>query len=198
MIPPPTAGTPDGEEVLLAARAAELARPLDDLAEAQTVDLIPFIAAGQAYAVPAAAVREVRRLQVLARLPRAPASLLGVTRVRSTVVPVFDLPRLLELGGPVAAAPASWVLVLDVRDQPVLGLAAESVDGVQPYRLADIAPSSGGDTRAALGVTPQGVVVLEPDALLAAPAVFAAPTPADVSQQLHTPTDGQDPQRGTS
>lgn len=195
-----TAAGSDGrthrDEAVLEARAAELARAPDEGTEERSIDVIPFSVGGQSYAVPAAGVREVRRLEAIARIPLAPASLVGVTRVRSTIVPVFDLPALLGLDQGGVTAGSEWVLVLGGSDEPPLGVAAESVDGIQAQAVGDIVQTGAGETPAALGVTVDGVIVLDSDALLNRPAVFEAPATTQVWQGVEPTSDRDEPQRG--
>ena len=173
--PLPSEGAAD-EAAVLKARAALLARRADDTSETRTVAVIPFIVGGQAYGVPALDVREVRRIHAMARLPQAPRGLLGVTRVRSSVVAVFDVPQLLNLATETSAADPEWVIVLESGGRSPLGLAVEVVDGVQQQAIDDIVSPVTGQVPGSLGITPQGTIVLDSDALLDAPPMFASPT----------------------
>lgn len=181
------------EEAVLRARAAALAQPNVEDAGQDIVSLIPFRVAGQPYAVPVDGVRQVRRLTGIGRLPRSPASLLGITRIHSTVVPVFDLPALLGVASG-ANEEVAWVLVLGDADRPELGIAAQAVDGVRSLSLSAIVEPVGAaqERIGTWGVTPDGVTVLDVPALLAAPPVFAtgqiqaAVAPADRSAEPAT------------
>lgn len=184
----------DGSAVLRA-RAAVLAQHDDQDARADVVEVIPFSVGGRLYAVAANLVLQVRRLTGVARLPASPASLLGITRIHSTVVPLFDLSAL--LGGTVGAGEqGEWVLVLGDEDHPDLGIAATSVDGIRAVPRDDIVDTAGvaPETVGLWGVTPGGLSVIDAGALLAAPPVFA-------TQALqNAPTEGLGsspaPQRG--
>ncbi|MCR0981492.1 chemotaxis protein CheW [Roseomonas populi] len=79
--------------------------------------------AGEAYALPAPAVREVLRPVPLTRVPHAPPGLLGLASLRGAVLPVLSLARLLGRDEP-APSPAARVVV---AEDPPLGLLVEEV-----------------------------------------------------------------------
>ncbi len=83
------------------------------------------------YALAIAGVREVRELGDVARVPGAPASVLGVTNVRGEVLPVLALADLLGLAGDVQAR--RIVVVEDAGRRA--GLAVDE--------LVDVAPLAG-------------------------------------------------------
>lgn len=164
--------TSDEDAAVLRARAAVLAVPPPDDERAKDA-VLTFRVGTQRYGIDAASVREVRPATAIARLPHAPETLLGMTRVRSGVMPLFDLPRLLGNHGEAAAA-ANWVIVVDDGRAPALGLAADAVEGVA---LLDIdalqpAPATTGDTNCARGVLPDGLHMLDAAALLALPPAY--------------------------
>lgn len=67
-------------------------------------------AAAEQYAIPAGAVREVARTEVVTQVPGAPPAVLGITNVRGRVLPVVDLPALLGLSRDRGAPPARIVI----------------------------------------------------------------------------------------
>lgn len=160
---------------VLEARAADLARPVDDDRTHDVVEVISFGVGGHDYAVPVPGVREVQRLHVVVRVPQSPPSLLGVTRVRSTILPVFDLAMLLGVGAAAPSAEMKWVLVLDASDRAPLAVAADWVDGVRPQATAEIFARDADQHPGSLGITPAGVIVLDTSALLEIPPVFGEP-----------------------
>ena len=93
-----------------------------------------FRVAGRAYACPVSAVREVVPLDRLARLPGAPASILGLINVRGSIVTVVNAAALLHPNA--AARPLSMVLVVDVGARGV-GLAVERVADVRALRAEE-------------------------------------------------------------
>lgn len=84
-------------------------------------------AGGARVALAASGVAEVIRAPRITRVPNGPSSLLGVTHLRGTILPVVSLSRLLAAGG--SAGGAERVVVL--RRDPRIGLAVDSVETLQ-------------------------------------------------------------------
>ncbi|AQR72820.1 chemotaxis protein CheW [Sphingomonas sp. LM7] len=76
---------------------------------------------GQRFAVPSGIVREVARLPRLARVPHAPAALMGLANIRGAVVPVLSLATLVERHS------TGERRVVIVNDGEVVGLAVDDV-----------------------------------------------------------------------
>src|ERR1700679_4065160 len=72
---------------------------------------LTFKSEGRFYALPAASVSEVARMPMLARVPQAPRSLLGLANLRGSVVPVASVRALLGRED-VATTHASRLVVL--------------------------------------------------------------------------------------
>ncbi len=128
---------------------------------------VVFRAAGERFALPLSAVREVVVPQPpFARVPRASEAVRGVMNLRGRVVAVVELAQLLGCP-PDALAPAQGhVLILD-RDRRGLGLLVSSVLGVD--FLADgscaEAPEPGGVACGVAQVAGGAVTLLDADAL---------------------------------
>ncbi len=92
------------------------------------MNLAVFEARGQHYALDVSQVREIVRFQPITPLPMAPTLIEGVVDLRSAVIPVIDLGRLL---GGIATLPTerSRIVVLDC-DGLVLGLCVEAATDV--------------------------------------------------------------------
>ena len=166
---PATAGAAD-DRALLRQRARELARPADESAAAG-LELLEFRLAGERYAVAASAVDEVISLQQLTPLPGLPDFLTGIVNVRGRIVAALDLRGLLGLRASGLADVHDLVLVHGHGLE--LGLLADTVIGVHaivPESL-QAAPASddGARNECVSGVTPDGLVVLDLDRLLADP-----------------------------
>jgi purine-binding chemotaxis protein CheW len=73
---------------------------------------LTFKSEGHFYALPAASVSEVARMPMLARVPQAPRSLLGLANLRGSVVPVASVRALLGRED-VATTHASRLIVLE-------------------------------------------------------------------------------------
>jgi purine-binding chemotaxis protein CheW len=128
------------------------------------------------FAVPVENVQEILDLAPVARLPQAPACVVGIIDVRGKAYPVVDLR--IKLGLPQAEpTPATRILVLrpsDTASIPALGVIADRVFEVTALDSApEPAPSTGGRWRgeAIAGIGRRNgnfVVVLDIAALLAA------------------------------
>ncbi|HEY0835443.1 MAG TPA: chemotaxis protein CheW [Azospirillum sp.] len=95
----------------------------------------------EVFALPVEVVQEILDPRPIARLPQAPAHLLGMIDVRGRGVPVIDLRG--KLGLPPASGEATRILVLDLpvdgRDL-VLGLVADRVFEVTALDEDRLAP----------------------------------------------------------
>ncbi|WP_207553574.1 chemotaxis protein CheW, partial [Teichococcus deserti] len=92
--------------------------------------LLVFAAGGARHGLPAGQVAELARPGPLTRVPRAPASLLGLTHRRGAVLPVLSLPALLAPGAAPPAGPAARLLVLE--GAMPCALLVGSVEGLAP------------------------------------------------------------------
>ena len=73
---------------------------------------LKFYLGGHAFAVPLSLLSEVLRPPPIARVPLAPACLLGLANLRGTVLPVLDIRPSLNL--PALASPSARILVLNL------------------------------------------------------------------------------------
>lgn len=96
-------------------------------------------AGGARVALAASGVAEVIRAPRITRVPNGPPSLLGVTHLRGTILPVVSLSRLLATENP--AGGAERVVVL--RRDPKIGLAVDSVEALQAIEGDGPAPADG-------------------------------------------------------
>lgn len=92
------------------------------------VNLAVFEVQGRHYALDVSQVREIVRFQPVTPLPMAPTLIEGVIDLRSSVIPVIDLGRLLG-GDRVDATERARIVVLDC-DGLVLGLCVEAATDV--------------------------------------------------------------------
>jgi chemotaxis signal transduction protein len=164
---------------VLAARAAELARPLDPDQEDE-VDLLVLVVGRLHVALPVAAVRAVRAPGPVAQVPAGAGALVGMIAEQGEALPVGGLATLLGL--PFAAATdQQWVVVLDHPTAPV-GLLADRAVDIVSVRHADITSTAepGGLTT---GLLADGTVLLDPSAVLHDPRLAVAPS--DPTKELH-------------
>jgi purine-binding chemotaxis protein CheW len=115
----------------LAERARLLAQP-PALAGYARVAAVALDAGGERYAVVGGALLRVERAPAPARLPGAPAFVLGVVPLAGRPLALVDLPALLGGGAP-RATPAAWAVVLG-GGRAALAVAADAV------ALAEVAP----------------------------------------------------------
>lgn len=124
------------EEELLRKRARAYAKPLVTEVEPSR-DAVVFIRGGAKYACPLSALREIRTLGKLCRMPLASAIVPGAVHVRGEIVSVHDLAAFLSESVEIAAD-ASLLVVEDQGDR--LALVADEVIGVDVYHLSALRP----------------------------------------------------------
>lgn len=100
------------------------------------VNLAVFEAMGQHYALDVSQVREIVRYQPATPLPMAPTLIEGVVDLRSAVVPVIDLGRLLG-GARIEASDKARIVILDC-DGLVLGLCVEAATDVLSLEVTNL------------------------------------------------------------
>jgi purine-binding chemotaxis protein CheW len=151
---------------LLQERAAALAQPLAEVLTAGGVDLVVMsVAGGRRYAVEARYVRQAVRVEDVARLPVSGSALIGLTTVRGEVVPLADLAALLDLAAADLARPLA--VVLEGGPSPV-GLLVDGVLSAEERGAHDVHSrhTDSDERRLEVGVTTEGIVVLDGSALL--------------------------------
>lgn len=158
----------DKDAWVLAARAAALAQPLE-AADRRADDRIAVLVSvsGQRVAIAADDVAEVLVPSPLTRLPGA-GRLIGVRNVRGRLVPIALLADLL---GVASSRPPSdaWTVVLADADSPV-GLLVDAAEGLISLHGDMItAPADHQERSIVLGVTHDGVFVLDARRVLAHP-----------------------------
>ena len=120
--------------------AATAALADDDLGEAK--QFLTFVLDGEEYGVEILRVQEIKGWEGVTRVPHTPHSLLGVTNLRGTVVPVIDLRA--RFGMPrVEFSSANVVIVFRVafgRSEKTVGIVVDGVSEVYDFRAGDIRP----------------------------------------------------------
>ena len=165
------------EEQLLAARAAELAKPLEEEADAGTVDLLVVMVGGQQVALRLQDVRGVRPPGPVTLVPRTAEALAGVVGGYGEVLPVAALGTLLGLA-PALPPEQQWVVALDDAAAP-LGVLADVAVDIIPVGPDDLIPPSDSASLVA-ALLPDGTIVLDTAALLSDPrASFSPPDPTE-------------------
>jgi len=99
-------------------------------------DVLTFSLNGERFRLPSGQIMEILRPRPVTRVPNAPPSLLGVSNLRGSVLPVISLARLLGLAA-APATPTTRVVVVDTG-RPV-GIVVDQVFGLaKPAQERDI------------------------------------------------------------
>jgi purine-binding chemotaxis protein CheW len=160
---------PEREAALLDERARALARPLHRQARAgPLLELVHFRSGEQEYALETRFVLEVLRApEQLVPLPGAPEVLRGLTLLHGEVLAVVELAPLFGRAAPTTHGP---VLVVG-SGRPELGLRADVVEEVLVISRDTLLPpptAIGSRERTLVsGISREGIIVLEGEALLA-------------------------------
>ena len=88
-----------------------------------------FKVAGERLALPARDVAEIIRPRAVTRVPHGPPSLIGVTNLRGTVLPIISLARLL---GHDAAAPSPGARIVVMATGAAVGLLVDEISALTP------------------------------------------------------------------
>ena len=141
---------------------------------------VTFTLAGEAYALPVAAIQEILRVGTITRVPDAPYPVRGILNLRGRVVPVVDLR--IRLGLARAETTGSCrVLVANARGR-LIGLLVDSVE--QVVRLdantfeappADVVTAQSDYLRAVCQRDRALLILLDTERVLEVPASAGAP-----------------------
>ena len=149
----------------LEARAVALARAPEEGGDQDAEAIVELTIAGRACAVEASCVIAVLRAPTVTPIPGAPATLLGIARVRGTILAVFDA-GLPLFDRPSRQGPEARVLALG-GGHPPLGIFVDSVDRVSMTPASVVAAPSGNADGLVRGVGIDGRMLLSGAALLA-------------------------------
>jgi chemotaxis signal transduction protein len=156
--------SPETARAILDQRARLLARPVHDVgsAERDALDLLVCEVAAEPLAIPLGSIVAIARVAGIARLPRAVAPVYGVTAWRGRPLTVLSLGT-----GRIAVTDQTRLVVLGTGARAALAIAVDAVDDVRRIAHADLSPAGPGPRqRHALGVTPDGLLVVSGDTLL--------------------------------
>jgi purine-binding chemotaxis protein CheW len=175
--------SPERARAVMDERARLLARRAPDVQPSGTVlEVLTFALGRERYAIETTYIREVVRLADLTPVPAAPDFVAGVTNYRGQVLCVVDLRVVL-------AAPAgklsdlSMLIVLGI-DAVEFGVLADQAEEIRRIDLGGVAAASaagpGARPEHLLGVTPQGLTIVDGASLLRTPRLFVnqADTPS--------------------
>jgi purine-binding chemotaxis protein CheW len=156
-------------DAIFARRADALAAPATPGEPTDAFPALVFSLGDECYAVPGWQVREVRTVSQLTPLPGTPAFVAGLVNVRGRVVTALDLRPLFGLGGTTEAL--RTIMLLSGPQGEIAVLTSEQPE-LRWLRDGDLGPLPPGgppglDPGAVRGVTPDLVVVLDAERVLA-------------------------------
>jgi purine-binding chemotaxis protein CheW len=177
--------TREETERILDARGRRLATQHveNEEAEASSLQVAVFELGGVRYGLEARFVREVTRLADFVSVPGAPAFVAGLTAYRGEILALFDLEQILGL--PTRGVTDRGRAVVCGRTTDEFALLADFVHALIPLPPSAVRSPPPTYPRRGLrlvnGVTTDGLVLLDGDALLADPDLF-------VDRNAHPPT----------
>jgi len=157
--------TATANEEILSRRARELAKPRaveDAAAAADQMEVLVFLIGDESLAMPLGSIVAIIRASVVTPLPRAVAPVYGVTAWRGRPLTV------LSVGAKAASLDADTrLIVLGDGRRAVVGLLVDSVDETRVVARSKLSPPLAGARRTmAMGMTDDGVLVLDAEAML--------------------------------
>lgn len=154
---------------ILRERAQALARPVQEPARADLLQVLEFRIAGQAYAIETRHAAEVVALDELTPVPCTPAFVLGVFNLRGRITTLIEIRSFLGLPQRGLSDLGQVVVVRGAGLE--FGFVCDRIDGVAACAIEELqAPAAG--ARHLKGLTAQGRLLLDLDSLLADPALI--------------------------
>lgn len=169
-------GSPERIEAILLERTRSLAATGAVAQRAAAADRALVVRlAGEAHGLWLDRLAGVAPLGACVAAPRGPASLLGLMTVRGDIWTIFDLARL--LGGDGATSASGHVVLLRHASRRI-GLRVERTDDIRRLDRSGVQPLSGDGASPAAGLIeglgPDGLILIDIDALWAHPAITEA------------------------
>lgn len=97
------------------------------------------------YGVSIEQVREIRALENITRVPKAPTHVRGVMNLRGKIISVIDVKQKLGFESDVETAAKSRILIADINGI-LTGLLVDEVDQVMRIPVKDVEPSPAGSS----------------------------------------------------
>ncbi|MCC7445775.1 MAG: chemotaxis protein CheW [Anaerolineae bacterium] len=146
-------------------RTHQLARPITSGSSHNAHWVLTFALGTERYGWPVHRVRAIGRIDHLTPVPTAPAYYPGVLSLRGQVLSVMDLR--VYLGLPPLEAVPEFMIVIDGADLEIGVLATEVFDVLSiPLDRLTTPSSAGLDLELVIGVTTDGLTILDAEALL--------------------------------
>jgi chemotaxis signal transduction protein len=161
----------DRVERVLAERARQLARPLEDPDRAAPEEVVVLEAGGERYAVDLTSVERVHPVEVVTPLPGLRPPWAGLVSLRGEMLPALDVPA--YLGRPPSAAPVAHCAVVAhgglrvaLLSETALALMLRPKGGLSAPLAETTAPAG-----VVVGVTDDLLTILDVPTILADPAL---------------------------
>lgn len=135
--------SPERDRLLLEARARLLARPEEPDATGVELELVTFTLAGERFAIDAAYLLAVARLDRVTTLPGTDPTVYGVMAWRGELLLIRDYRSLLGLAADAQREPG--VVLVAGEDRPAFGILAEEAGEFVRIPAAQVHPVPGGD-----------------------------------------------------
>jgi len=165
---------PDEEQVVLRARAAQLAaRPALEQEAGATIDCLQFLLSGESYAVELSYIDETMPLSDFTPLFCTPPFVLGIINLRGKIISIIDLRRFFEL--PVIGLSDLNRVIVVGNGTMEFGVLADSIVGMRSIPAKELMPPPDAFTgireEFLAGVTAERVALLDMGKILADPRV---------------------------
>ena len=116
-------------DAVLKARAEILAKEVSDKrAEAEFINIVEFIVAGESYGIELKFTREIYPLKKITPLPATPAFIAGIVNVRGEIVSVVDIKKFFNLPATETIAQPHLIILEDA--DMTFGLLADRIIGM--------------------------------------------------------------------
>jgi chemotaxis signal transduction protein len=126
------------------------------------------------YAAPISALREVRPLLRMCRIPGASAAVPGVVHFRGEILSLHDLAAFMDPSA--GGKPAAWIIVAE-RAGERIGVLADEIIGIEQFAASRVRPppvTFGERASCFEGVIAGGVLLLSAPRMFETPAFFSA------------------------
>lgn len=153
---------------ILKKRAESFAAPLRDDEEHEGMQAVVFTLGGERFAFESAYLKEVCPASEIVPVPCTPSFVLGIVSLRGEMFSIINLRKFFELPDR-GISDMNRLLVLSWGEMR-FGVLADTVEGVQALRsdeLKKLPTLSGVREEYLIGVSPQGITVLDAGKLLA-------------------------------
>ncbi len=105
----------------------------------QTIQIVVFTLADQAYGVDIGSILEIIRPEAVTKVPGSPDFIEGIIKLRGQVIPVIDLARRFGLAGPERAAESRKIIVVEAGGTKV-GMLVDGVSEVLRFSGDQVKP----------------------------------------------------------